>query len=56
MVEISFDKVVGHLLIDSMSLSDERRNFANLTSSNRLKLLSQTPSNIFLSSVAASNW
>ena len=30
--------------------------FANLTCPDRWKSLTQTPSNIFLSSVAASNW
>ena len=55
-VEIRFDKVVGHLFIDSVSLvthevppvDTEQRNFANLTCSDHSKLLSQTPSNIFL--------
>ena len=53
-VEISFDKVVGELFIDSTSLvrngamvGGEWRNFANLTCSDHSKLLSQTPSNNF---------
>ena len=59
-VEISFDQVVGHLIIHCMSLmvhkvGAEWRNFANLTCSDCSKLLSQTPSKIFLSSVTASN-
>ena len=34
----------------------ERRNFTNFTCSGHSKSLSQTPSNIFLSSTAAANW
>ena len=55
-VEISLDKVVSELFIDSKSLvrnggttmvGGEWRNFANFTCSDHSKLLSQTPSNNF---------
>ena len=63
-VKENFDKVVGHLFIDSMSLVTQEVppwlvpscEISNLTCSGHLKLPSQTPSSIFLSSVTASNW
>ena len=65
-VKISFDKVVVHLFSDSMSLVTHyevtpwfvpsRESLQNLTCPDCWKLLSKTPSNIFFSSFAASNW
>ena len=65
-VKISFDKVVVHLFSDSMSLVTHyevtpwfvpsRESLQNLSCPDCWKLLSKTPSDIFLSSFAASNW